>query len=155
MKRCAILLSALFCVGCNPFWLEMTFEAHDPAAQTTALSSDELSKVLAAVAQTASTFGLKASESLEGPYGLKAMIEKDDRWPNQLLAFYKRKDEKTQYSRIDLQVLRNKATDEVSVTVEDRDGGSYEEFTKDLEAALSTALASALPSRRVVVVMNQ
>ncbi len=155
MKRCAIFAAFLLCVGCNPFWLEMTFEARNPRAQTTALSSEERSKLLAAVAQTARTFGLKESEGLEGPYGLKAMIDKDHRWPNQLLASYKRKDEKTQYSRIVLNVLRNKATDEVSVSVEDRDGGSYEEFTKDLEAALSSALASALPSRRVVVVMNK
>jgi hypothetical protein len=149
--RIALLIGACLSIGCAPFWIDVTIEPRNPDSQSAALTQDERSTVLATVSDTASAFGLEKSTRVDGPDGLKEATGAGEHWSYQILALYRRADEKTRYSRVAITVRRTKATDAISVHIIDRDGDSYELFTKDLEAALTSALASALPLRWIVV----
>jgi hypothetical protein len=149
--RIALLIGACLSIGCAPFWIDLTIEPRDSDSQSSVLTQDERSTVLATVSDTASMFGLEKSTRVDGPYGLKEATASGEHWSYQILALYQRADEKTRYSRVEIEVRRTKATDAISVHIIDRDGDSYELFTKDLEAALTSALESALPSRWIVV----
>ncbi len=155
MRQPTLLIPLLFallqCTGCAPFWIEMTLEPRDSERQMAVPSEEELAIVLTTVSETASEFGLRKSRNLDGPGGLIESTGAGDHWSHQILTLYQRADEKTAYSRVEIEVRRDKNTNEISVLIVDRDGDSYEVFTKDLEAALSSALTSALPSRRVEV----
>ena len=129
----------------------MTVEPRDPESQATALTSEEFAKVLTAVSEVAGAFGIERDITVDAPGGLKETTGTSEYWSYQLLVRYRRADEGTGYSRVAIKVRRDKDTDGVSVHISDRDGYSYEVFTKDLQAALSSALTSALPSRRIVV----
>ena len=147
----AALLCIVPCFACAPFRIALTFEPIDPKIQMTTLTEDELSRVLTVVSDTAEAFGLEEDPRLSGPDGLKQRTETSDYWSFQLLARYKRVDKATAYSRVEVHVSRDKETSEIIVLVIDRDGDSYEVFTEKLEAALLQSLASAIPSRRIVV----
>ncbi len=137
------------CLGCNPFWIDLSFLPVDESRQEFALTASELSDLLAAVSETASAFGFV--QFVDVNERAPADLADGDYPQHQLLAYYKRADEMTSYSRVAIHVNRLRNSGETVVLISDRDGDSYQDFTSVLETALRDALAEALPLRRVVV----
>ncbi len=115
------------------------------------LTGDELSRLLTAVSVTASSFGFERLFEVDEIDLHEGQPESAEYPRSQLLAYYKRADEMTVYSRVAIHVNRIRRTGETVLLISDRDGDSYDAFTRRLQAALSEALSAALPGRRVTV----
>lgn len=144
MGRPTLSVATFVCIAfffaCAPSRVILTFEPVDLDSRAMILSDDELSRVLSITSETAGSFGFES-----------------DTWtattsaPAELLARYRRRDQETGYQRIGIQVIRMKDTGQTSIWVINRDGHSDEMVTRRVASALSEALASALPSRRIVL----
>ncbi len=100
-----LLFAVVSCMGCAPFWIEMAVEPRDSESQAAAPTRDERSILLATVSDTAGTFGLKLSG---GRGGSEESAWTTAYWSYEILALYRRADSETAYSRVEIEVRRDK-----------------------------------------------
>ena len=148
-RSAALVFLAAWSLACNPFWVEFHVSPKENSDDSIVLTASETSSLLEAVSTIASEFGLESLIDASTIERLDESPQKLSNSPYEVLAYFKRGDATTAYSRVAVHVNRVRQTGAIIVLVSDRDGDSYDVYSKDLVAALEKALSTALPSREI------